>query len=86
MGSDIFSIVGEAINIFLLMCLPPLVAALIMGLIVSIIQTVTQIQDAGLPTLVKLVTIIAVMLFSLPPIFSGLTAFTQKLFQLIAVI
>lgn len=42
---------------------PPLVAAMIIGVLLAVIQAATQIQDQSLPQLVKVIVIAAVVIF-----------------------
>ncbi|MEM7620383.1 MAG: flagellar biosynthetic protein FliQ [Pseudomonadota bacterium] len=42
---------------------PPLLLATILGLCVSILQTITQIQDQSLPQTVKIIAIVSVFIF-----------------------
>lgn len=57
-------LVGELqtmLGIVLYAALPPLVAALAVGLLVGILQAVTQVQDQSLPLTFKMVAILAVL-------------------------
>ena len=62
---------------------PPLVALLLVGLVVSVFQALTQIQEASLGFLPKLGALAAVLLL-LGPFMSGvLRAYTQSLFGMV---
>lgn len=54
------------LGIVLYMALPPLVAAVAIGLLVGILQAVTQIQDQSLPLAFKLLIVIAVLALAGP--------------------
>jgi len=54
------------LGIVLYMALPPLVAAVAIGLLVGILQAVTQIQDQSLPLAFKLLVVIAVLALAGP--------------------
>ena len=54
------------LGIVLYMALPPLVAAVAIGLLVGILQAVTQVQDQSLPLAFKLLVVIAVLALAGP--------------------
>jgi|UniRef100_A0A7C4QL66 flagellar biosynthetic protein FliQ len=56
----------QAVLTAFLLCLPTLAAALVVGLLVSIGQAVTQLQDQTLSFLPKLAAMVLVMLYTLP--------------------
>ena len=54
------------LGIVLYMALPPLVAAVVVGLVVGIMQAVTQIQDQSLPLAFKLLIVMAILALAGP--------------------
>ena len=58
--------------------LPILAVGLIMGLVVSIAQAVTQIQDQTLSFIPKMFAMVAVLFLLLPWILSVITAYTHS--------
>lgn len=57
-------LVGELqtmLGIVLYAALPPLVAALAVGLLVGILQAVTQVQDQSMPLTFKLIAVVLVL-------------------------
>jgi flagellar biosynthetic protein FliQ len=65
----------------LLLAGPMLIVALGVGLIVSILQAVTQIQEQTLSFVPKLIAVSAVFLVALPWILQLLVKFTTELFR-----
>ncbi len=62
--SDINQIVGEALVLVIRMSLPMLLTSMIIGLIVSIFQTVTSIQEQTLTFVPKVIAVfMIIMLF-----------------------
>ena len=59
---------------------PLLLVSLIVGLIVSIFQTVTQINEATLTFIPKLVAVLATMIFAGPWMIAVLVDFMSKSF------
>jgi flagellar biosynthetic protein FliQ len=71
----------NAIMLALLIAGPMLVVALLVGLAVSILQAVTQIQEQTLAFVPKLVGVSAVFLLALPGIIQLLVKYTTELFR-----
>ena len=71
----------NAIMLALLIAGPMLVVALLVGLAVSILQAVTQIQEQTLAFVPKLVGVSAVFLLALPWIIQLLVRYTTELFR-----
>ena len=70
----------EGLLLALLVSGPPLLASLLVGFVVGIVQAATQIQDQSLAFVPKLV-VVAVTLLSLGPVLgTQLVRFTQALF------
>ncbi len=61
--------------------LPILAVGLIMGLVVSIAQAVTQIQEQTLSFIPKIFAMVAVLFLLLPWILSVITAYTQNVLE-----
>jgi flagellar biosynthetic protein FliQ len=60
---------------------PPLVAMLAIGLIVSLVQALTQVQEATLAFLPKLIVCVLVMLLLGPFSLAAMRGFTESLFD-----
>ncbi len=56
----------DMLGIVLYMALPPLIAAVVIGLLVGVMQAVTQIQDQSLPLAFKLIIVMAVLALAGP--------------------
>jgi len=70
----------QAIEATLMMSGPMLIAALAVGLIVSIFQAATQINEATLQFVPKLVAIFLVMILTGPWMLQYMVDFIQRLF------
>jgi flagellar biosynthetic protein FliQ len=75
----IIGLAKEAVKITLLLSLPLLTTALIVGLGISIFQAVTQIQEMTLTFVPKILVMILVFFFTLPWMLKKLTDFTSQL-------
>ena len=68
-----------AIELTLLMAAPPLLAALLMGLLISVFQAATQINEMTLSFIPKLVAIFVVLVVFGPWMLSLLVDYTRNL-------
>jgi flagellar biosynthetic protein FliQ len=80
---DVVEILRAGFHTVLVVAGPALAAALVTGLSISILQTLTQIQEMTLANVPKIfVTLIVIMLF-LPLSFATLRAFMEQIMQII---
>jgi flagellar biosynthetic protein FliQ len=73
-------ITHQAIKVALLVSAPMLIGALIMGILVSLFQAVTQINEQTLSFIPKILVIVAALVFFAPWMSDTLTTFTKDLF------
>lgn len=73
----------KALEVTVLLAAPPLLAALVVGLIISMFQAATQINEMTLAFVPKLVVLVAVMIFAGPWMLAVITDYTQQLFEAI---
>lgn len=71
----------QAIEVTLIMAAPMLLSALIVGLIVSIFQAATQLNEATLQFVPKLVVMFLVLLLVGPWMLQYLMDYIQRLFE-----
>lgn len=62
---------------------PMMIAALVVGLIISIFQATTQIQEQTLAFVPKIIVILLMVIFTGPWIMDTLADYTRELFELI---
>lgn len=79
----VIDIAQEAIKVVLMLAAPVLGLGLLVGLIVSIIQATTQIQEATLSFIPKLVAISLVLLIFGPWMMNIMYEFTVRLYETI---
>ncbi len=77
----VMEIAGEAVKTTLVCAMPIMAAALLSGLLVSIFQAATQINEATLSFVPKLVAVFVVLLLCGVWILEQLTVFTTRLFE-----
>ena len=71
---------AEAIKVTLLLASPMLIVGLVVGIIISIFQAVTQIQEMTLTFVPKIVGVLAALIIALPWMINLLVTYTQNLF------
>ena len=81
MNQDVAINLGmEAVSIALKIGLPVLGVGLIVGLVVSVFQAVTQIQEMTLAFIPKILATVAVIVVAGPWMLSQLLTYTQQLY------
>lgn len=80
----VLGIVKDAITTGLKVSAPILVVAIVVGLIISIFQATTQIQEQTLTFVPKLIAVALVGILTGSWMLRNLTAFTERIFYLIS--
>lgn len=80
----VIHIMREAFYTILLISAPVLLVSLIAGLIISILQAATSIQEITLTFVPKMIFIAIVLVLTLPWMFEVMISFTTNLFQQIS--
>jgi flagellar biosynthetic protein FliQ len=73
----ILRVVREGLLLVVLLSAPPLLASLLVGLVVGVLQAATQIHDQTLAFVPKLVAVVGVLLALGPVLGAQLLRFTQ---------
>ncbi|MCF6463324.1 flagellar biosynthesis protein FliQ [Clostridium sp. Cult1] len=76
---DVLKLAQDAIRTILMVSAPMLLFSLVVGLIVSIIQAITQIQEATLAFVPKIVAVLLSLVIFGPWILKVITQFTSNL-------
>jgi flagellar biosynthetic protein FliQ len=80
MGNEfVIEITNEALKVTMMLAGPMLIGALVIGIMVSIFQAVTQINEQTLSFIPKIVIIVTVLVISSPWMMETLTSFTREL-------
>lgn len=78
---DVLFVAKEALMVILITSAPMLGIALVVGITISIFQSVTQIQEATLAFVPKIVAVFVTILIFGPWMLKMITEFTQNLYQ-----
>lgn len=80
---DLIGIAQNTVKIILILGLPSLIVSMIIGLLISVFQAVTQISDASLSFVPKLILVLAFILITLPWIGDNMEVYTKELWDMI---
>lgn len=81
---QVLDIIREAFMVMIAVAGPTLIIALVVGLIISIFQATTQLQEQTLSFVPKILAVIVSLIVFGNFILNGLITFTQKIFEMIA--
>lgn len=82
MESQLMALAIETYKITLTLSLPMLLVGLVVGLMISIFQATTQINEMTLTFVPKILAVIAVIIFTMPWMLNMLMDFTTRIFNL----
>lgn len=80
---DLLGIAQNTVWIILLLGLPSLLVSMVIGLLISVFQAVTQVSDASLSFVPKMILVSAFILISLPWIGENVYTYTKELWDII---
>lgn len=83
-SADVLEIARESMIVTLKIGAPIMVASLLVGLIISLFQALTQIQEATIAFVPKVLVIFLVFLLAMPFMLATLITFTQQIAARIA--
>lgn len=73
----------EAMRTAFLVAAPPLIAALVVGLVISVFQAVTQIQEMTLAIVPKMVAVLVALMIAFPWLLEVITSYTDSVFRMV---
>lgn len=83
MDAQLMSLAIETYKLTLLISLPMLATGLVIGLLISIFQATTQINEMTLSFVPKIIGVIAVIVFTMPWMLRMLSDYTTRLINMI---
>ena len=75
------SLAGEALWLILLLSLPPLLASLVVGLVISLLQALTQVQEQTLTFVPKIIATILILIITAAWMLDTLREFAGRVFD-----
>jgi len=82
----VIQIGSESIKLVLLISLPMLIVALVVGIAISLFQAVTQIQEMTLTFVPKIIAVFSAVILAAPWMIEKLISFTRDIFNMIPTI
>ncbi len=80
-AEQVFDILREAMLVTLIICGPPMAIGLVVGIVISLIQAMTQIQEMTLTFVPKLIVLFVTMIIFMPFMLATITKFTEFIFD-----
>lgn len=71
----------EALILIVILSLPALIVSLVVGLVISILQATTQVQEQSLTFVPKIVAVFVVLALAAPWLLKVATNFTTRLYS-----
>lgn len=84
--TEIITILREGIFVLIIISAPPMVVALAVGLVISLFQALTQIQEQTLTFVPRILALLFTLMLTFPFIFDSLETFGEGLYSRIATI
>jgi flagellar biosynthetic protein FliQ len=78
-GADILDIARDTIWTVLILCAPMMLVALVVGVAISLLQALTQIQEMTLAFIPKILALFVTLLLSLPFMGDVLQSYMQRI-------
>ena len=82
MEAQLMNLAIETYKIKLVLSLPMLLVGLVIGLLISIFQATTQINEMTLTFVPKILAVIVVIIFTMPWMLNMLIDFTARIFNM----
>jgi type III secretion HrpO family protein len=82
----LIDLTARALTLVLVLSMPPILAATLIGILVSLVQALTQVQEQTLGFAVKLVVVSAVLILTMTWVGNEMLRFTDYIFNLIQTI
>ena len=82
MEAQLMNLAIETYKITLVLSLPMLLVGLVIGLLISIFQATTQINEMTLTFVPKILAVIVVIIFTMPWMLNILIDFTARIFNM----
>ena len=84
--ADVLEVLRSGIWTTLLVAAPPLIVAVVVGVSISLVQALTQVQEMTLTFVPKIVAILVVTVLALPFMYGTLATYADRLSDLFVAI
>lgn len=83
-GAEVLDLGRDALWATVIMCMPAMIAGLVVGLVIAFFQALTQIQEMTLVFVPKIIAIFVALVVFLPLMGATLAAFSVQIFERIS--
>ncbi len=80
-SAEVIEIIRDAVYVLILISAPMMIVALVVGLIIALVQALTQIQEATLTFVPKVLAMLLVLILTMPFMIEQLTGLNNRLFE-----
>ncbi len=80
-SAEVIGIVRDAIMVLVIIAAPVMITALVVGLIIALVQALTQIQEATLTFVPKVLAMLFVLVLTLPFMLEQMTELNNRLYE-----
>lgn len=79
--AEVLEVLRDSIYVLVIVSAPVMITALVVGLIIAVIQALTQIQEATLTFVPKVLAMLLVLALTMPFIIEEITGLNNRLFE-----
>lgn len=80
-SAEVLEVLRDSIYVLIIISAPIMITALVVGLIIALIQALTQIQEATLTFVPKVLAMLLVLVLTMPFMIEQLTGLNNRLFE-----
>lgn len=80
-AAEVIEVIRDGIYVLVLIAAPIMITALVVGLIIALVQALTQIQEATLTFVPKVLAMLFVLVLTLPFMIEQLTTLNNHLYE-----
>ena len=80
-SAEVIEVIRDAVYVLIIISAPMMIVALVVGLIIALVQALTQIQEATLTFVPKVLAMLLVLILTMPFMIEQLTGLNNRLFE-----
>ncbi len=80
-SAEVLEVIRDAVYVLILVSAPMMIVALVVGLIIALVQALTQIQEATLTFVPKVLAMLLVLVLTMPFMIEQLTGLNNRLYE-----
>ena len=80
-AAEVLEVIRDGIYVLIIISAPVMIVALVVGLVIALIQALTQIQEATLTFVPKVLAMLLVLVLTMPFMLEQLTGLNNRLYE-----